>query len=104
MHTDTQYLVALGAAYFLVANMATYLTFAWDKRQAKRRKWRISENTLLALALIGGSPAAKLAQRRLRHKTRKQPFARLLWLIILIQIAACLAVMFPRELRGLLGL
>ncbi|WP_281968533.1 DUF1294 domain-containing protein [Roseovarius nanhaiticus] len=65
---------ALGG-YLLVVNVLTYLAFRSDKRRSEVRAWRTPEKTLLTLALVGGWPAAKLAQRRLRHKTRKQPFA-----------------------------
>ncbi len=46
------------------------------------------EADLLLLALIGGSPAALLARRLFRHKTRKQPFSTLLLLIVAMQIGA----------------
>lgn len=74
-------------ALLLLVNILTYLLFAVDKRRAEQGAWRISEVTLLTYAALGGSPAAKLGQRRLRHKTRKQPFARRLNRICLIQIA-----------------
>ena len=59
----------------ILANVAAYLAFAWDKRQAVLGGWRVSEQTLLMLALCGGWFGAKLAQTKFRHKTRKQPFA-----------------------------
>ncbi|HEY9037920.1 MAG TPA: DUF1294 domain-containing protein [Roseovarius sp.] len=74
---------ALGG-YFLVVNALTYLAFRRDKRQSESREWRTPEKRLLTLALIGGWPAAKLAQRMLRHKTRKQPFA---WHLNLVGVA-----------------
>lgn len=71
-----------GGAGFVLINMLTWLAFQWDKQQARRGAWRAPEMRLLALALFGGWPAAKLAQRRFRHKTRKQPFAGLLDVIV----------------------
>ena len=35
---------------------------------------------------LGGSPAAFAARHLFRHKTRKQPFVTLLWLIALLQL------------------
>ena len=49
---------------------------------------RIPENTLLCIAAAGGSPAIQAARHKLRHKTRKQPFATLLLLIIGLQVGA----------------
>lgn len=69
------------ALAFLIINLLTYLAFAADKQCARSGHRRISEQTLLNLALFGGSTGALLAQRILRHKTRKQPFATILRLI-----------------------
>ncbi len=65
----------------LLINIITYLAFWRDKAQSRHGGWRITESRLLTLAIIGGWPAAKWAQRRLRHKTRKQPFATILNII-----------------------
>lgn len=76
------------AAGLLAVNLWTYLAFAHDKRRAISGGRRLSEAHLLSMALIGGSPAALLARRHFRHKTRKQPFATILLLIVAVQIAA----------------
>lgn len=69
-------------------NLWTFACFAWDKRQARNREWRVAESSLLVLALLGGTPAAFAARSVLRHKTRKQPFTARLWAIAAIQSAA----------------
>ncbi|NNL17280.1 MAG: DUF1294 domain-containing protein, partial [Boseongicola sp.] len=61
------------------------------KRKARDDGQRISESNLLSLAFFGGSPAAKFAQRRFRHKTRKQPFALQLNIVVGLQIASIFA-------------
>ncbi|MCL7463550.1 DUF1294 domain-containing protein [Phaeovulum sp. NW3] len=71
--------------YIVFASLFTFLVFAVDKRRAIRGDWRIPERTLLWLSFWGGSPGAKAAQALLRHKTRKQPFARRLNQVIAIQ-------------------
>lgn len=81
-------------AMLLLCNLATYAMFYFDKRRAKSGGWRVPERSLLGLALVGGSPAAKLAQHQLRHKTRKQPFARLLNGIVLLHISALAAAIW----------
>jgi uncharacterized membrane protein YsdA (DUF1294 family) len=70
---------------FAVVNGCTMLSFWQDKQRARAGEWRISEASLLGLALIGGSPGALLARNLFRHKTRKQPFGNLLLLIVFVQ-------------------
>ena len=67
-----------GLLYILGINALTWALFYLDKRRAIAAAWRIPEKTLISIAVLGGWPAAKHAQRILRHKTRKQPFARVL--------------------------
>jgi uncharacterized membrane protein YsdA (DUF1294 family) len=52
---------------------------------------RLSERTLLLWALIGGTPGTFLGRHVFRHKTRKQPFSALLWLIAAAQATAIAA-------------
>lgn len=74
--------------YLALVNFVTFLRFRHDKRRAVAGGRRVREADLLLLALIGGSPAALLARRLFRHKTRKQPFSTLLLLIVAIQAGA----------------
>ena len=61
-------------AGLLVLNIATFFSYALDKTAAAQGRWRTPESTLHALAAAGGWPAALLAQRALRHKSRKREF------------------------------
>ncbi|GGA05920.1 hypothetical protein GCM10011498_01980 [Amylibacter cionae] len=90
-------------AYLGVINLLTVLLFRHDKRQAEKRGWRVPENTLLALAILGGSLGAKWAQYALRHKTRKQPFALVLNLILITQILLVVALAIPTTREMLLS-
>ena len=72
------------AAVYLAASAAAFAAYAWDKHAARNDKKRVAERTLHLLALIGGWPGALLAQRTLRHKTRKQPFRALCLATILV--------------------
>ncbi|MEP3347055.1 MAG: DUF1294 domain-containing protein [Litoreibacter sp.] len=92
---------AILGAYLALVNVFTFVLFAFDKRRAKTRGRRIRESNLLMWAAVGGTLAAKYAQRRLRHKTTKQPFARQLNLIIWAQVAIIVLIAFP-QVRGLL--
>lgn len=69
----------------LAVNCAAFAAFWWDKRLAETGSWRITERTLLGLALLGDSLGAVSAQQIFRHKTRKEPFRTLLYLIMLLQ-------------------
>jgi uncharacterized membrane protein YsdA (DUF1294 family)/endonuclease YncB( thermonuclease family) len=68
-------------------NALTWALFAIDKRRAVafRSRERISENSLLGLAALGGSPAAWHAITALRHKSSKESFKQALLLISGVQ-------------------
>ena len=61
-------------AYLLGINLLTFIFMWYDKHQAKRGKWRVSEKKLLLLGIIGGGFGGFLAQRIFRHKTKKPIF------------------------------
>ena len=69
----------------LTLNAVTLIIFGIDKYLARMNRYRISEKSLLTLALIGGSVGAITAQKMFRHKTRK--FKYVLWVILLLHIA-----------------
>jgi uncharacterized membrane protein YsdA (DUF1294 family) len=75
----------------LLINALTFCVFWWDKDAARKGQWRVPESRLLWLALIGGSLGAVLAQRLLRHKTRKEPFRTQLMLICALHVIALVA-------------
>ena len=74
-------------AYLISINLITFLTYAYDKRAARKHSRRTPERTLHILALLGGSPAALLAQQLLRHKTIKRSFQLTYWAIVISQVA-----------------
>ncbi|UJF16679.1 DUF1294 domain-containing protein [Jeotgalibaca sp. MA1X17-3] len=45
-----------------------------DKKKAQKRKWRISEKTLLLLGLFGGGVGGFAGMFFFRHKTRHSYF------------------------------
>ena len=79
-------MVQLIGLYLLVMNALTFAVFADDKRRARHGDRRVPERILLQLATFGGTPGAFAAQQLLRHKTRKEPFRTLLWLIAFLQL------------------
>lgn len=79
--------------YLVAVNVITFFTYGIDKWKAKRARRRISEATLLALAVIGGSIGAWIGIRVWHHKTLHKKFKYGVPLIMLLQIAALMAVL-----------
>ena len=64
-----------------LANLLAFAVYGFDKAQARADARRVSEGTLLFLAVIGGL-GTWVGCEFFRHKTRKQPFRT--WLIAAI--------------------
>ena len=47
----------------------------FDKHEAKKGNWRVSEKTLFTLVVLGGSIGGILGMFTFRHKTKKWYFA-----------------------------
>lgn len=73
-------------SYILLMNIITFLLFGEDKRRARQQKWRISEQTLLVLALLGGAVGALAGMYTFHHKTRKWKFRIGVPVILILQI------------------
>lgn len=56
-----------------------------DKQKAKKNKWRIRENTLIGVSIIGGGIGSLWGMHVFRHKTKHIKFTIGIPLIILIQ-------------------
>lgn len=80
--------VLLVVALLIIVNLMAFILFYYDKHAAQDRLWRVSESTLLCVALIGGSVGAIVGQQVMRHKTRKEPFRTMLYSIPVLQTAA----------------
>lgn len=76
--------------YFLAINALSFILFGLDKYKAKKGKWRISEATLLMMAVIGGSIGAWAGMRLWHHKTMHMKFKYGIPAIIILQV--CLVV------------
>ncbi len=75
-------------AYCLFAiNAITFVVYGIDKYKAKKAKWRISEATLLLLAVLGGSIGAWMGMRVWHHKTMHRKFKYGIPALLLMQIA-----------------
>jgi uncharacterized membrane protein YsdA (DUF1294 family)/cold shock CspA family protein len=87
-------------------NLLTYGAYWLDKSAARAGAQRTPESHLHLLALLGGWPAALIAQRLLRHKSLKQPFLTLFWITVVINLALMVALASPQgqaALHGFIG-
>lgn len=93
----------IGIGLFCAAaaiNLLTLVFYSHDKRQARRGFWRVPESTLHLLALLGGWPAAGLAQQMMKHKNRKGSFQVIYWLTAALNIIAMAALLQPDMLAA----
>ena len=76
--------------YLLAINFVSFFLYGIDKYKAKKGRWRISEATLLMMAVIGGSIGAWAGMRRWHNKTMHKKFKYGIDIIIILQV--CLVV------------
>lgn len=76
----------LTLGYLLTINVVAFLAYGLDKYKAKNDLWRITEATLITLAVIGGSIGALLGMRFFHHKTKKPKFYVGVPVILIVQI------------------
>lgn len=78
--------------YLILINLIAFLAMYVDKRKAKYGKWRIPEQTLFILALIGGSIGAIAGMYTFHHKTKKLRFSIGFPVILVLQIVLIISV------------
>ena len=76
--------------YLFAINIASIFLYGIDKYKARKGQWRISEATLLMMAVIGGSIGAWAGMRFWHHKTMHKKFKYGIPVIIIMQV--CLVV------------
>ncbi|TCB78705.1 DUF1294 domain-containing protein [Acinetobacter sp. ANC 3781] len=81
--------------FISIINAMTYWMYAQDKEAALMGKRRVPEQTLHILSFLGGWPTAWLAQEKLRHKTQKQPFRKIYFCTIALNILLILWLISP---------
>lgn len=75
-------------------NLITFIIYGIDKFKAKKTKWRISEATLILLAVIGGSIGAWLGLQVWRHKTQHKKFFIGIPMILTLQVIATIYILY----------
>ena len=86
--------IGIIAGYLLMMNLVGFAVMGIDKKRAVKRLWRIPESTLFIIALIGGSLGSIIGMYFFHHKTRPWYFVYGMPLILLVQIAAVLTLMY----------
>jgi uncharacterized membrane protein YsdA (DUF1294 family)/cold shock CspA family protein len=91
---------------YLLSSTLAFVAYTLDKSAARNDRWRTQESTLHFVALIGGWPGALVAQRLLRHKSKKASFQVVFWATVVLNSGA-FAWLFSSSgagvLRSILG-
>ena len=74
------------AYYLLTINIITFIIYGIDKYKSIKHKYRISENTLIILAILGGPLGALMGMISFHHKTKKKKFTILIPIILLLWV------------------
>lgn len=82
---------AFTAGIYLLASIACFFAYAFDKAHAVRGRRRTSEDTLLFLGLGCGWPGGLLAQQLLRHKSSKPSFRFRFWGTVALNVVGFVA-------------
>lgn len=87
-------MLAIISGILLTLNLLTFIIYGIDKFKAKKAKWRISEATLILLAVIGGSIGAWLGLQVWRHKTQHKKFYIGIPMILTLQVIATIYILY----------
>ncbi len=79
--------------YLLIINALGFTLMLVDKQKAKKSQWRIPENTLLAVAVLGGTLGSLAGMDIFRHKTKHRKFSIGLPVLLVLQIAAAVVLL-----------
>jgi uncharacterized membrane protein YsdA (DUF1294 family) len=83
--------------YFLATTVISFILVSNDKYLARNKKRRIAENSLLLLALFGGSIGTSFGMWVFKHKTSKRSFLWKFWSIVLFQLLVVLVLSFANS-------
>ncbi len=58
----------------LIINILSFFLMGLDKLYAQKNYWRIAENVLIGIAILGGASGSLLGMLLFHHKTKKKKF------------------------------
>lgn len=71
---------------YFVMSLLSFVLYNMDKQAAQLNYWRIKENTLHIISILGGWPGALIAQQLFRHKTKKTSFRVIFMMTLLMNL------------------
>lgn len=74
-------------ACLILINALGFWLMHSDKERARKKRWRIPEATLMAVAMLGGSVGVLLGIYTFRHKTKHPQFTLGVPAILVLQMA-----------------
>lgn len=80
---------------YLGASLMAFAAYALDKSAALNGRWRTPESTLHLFGIIGGWPGALVAQRFLRHKSKKHSFQFTFWATVTLNCGGFVWLLTP---------
>lgn len=81
-------------AWMVGINLSTFLIYGLDKVLALWNMLRVPEAILLFMAAIGGTPGGIIGQGLFRHKTKKDSFQTMFWIIAALQAGLLWALFY----------
>ena len=80
--------------YLLLINALGFMLMLIDKHKARKKKWRISEATLMGVAALGGSIGSLMGMYTFRPKTLHKKFTIGIPAILIAQLLLAGAIVY----------
>ena len=80
--------------YLAMINIMGFFMMWSDKRKAKKGKWRIPEQTLFVVTVLGGGIGTIAGMYTFRHKTQKLKFTVGLPVLVILEIVVIIYIKF----------
>jgi len=81
-----------GPGVYALTSILGFGVYGFDKHRAEAGEWRIPENNLHLISLLGGWPGALIGQQVFRHKTQKTSFQSVFWVTVAVNCIALAAM------------